>query len=208
MTNVFETIKSTVKHWYIPLIVGLLFIILGFYVITVPLQTYVTLSIFFSISFIVLGGFDIYFAINNRKSLPGWSWNLAIGILSLLMGIYLIMKPEVSITTLPLYVGFVLMFNSIKGLSFSFELKEMGELNWGSIAIISLLSLLLSFLLIANPVFTGISLVTLTSLSFIMFGVSGIVFSFRLKKIKDFPNKAKAKVETETKTEESKQGVE
>ncbi len=206
MTSVLETITNTVKHWYIPLIIGLLFIILGLYIITVPLQTYLTLSIIFSISFIVLGGLDIYFAIDNRKYLPGWGWNLAIGILSLLIGIYLIMKPEVSITTLPLYVGFVLMFNSIKGLSFSFELKEMKVLNWGSVAIMSLLSLLLSFLLVANPVFTGISLVTLTSLSFIMFGISGIVFSFKLKKIKDFPNKVKT--ETNAKTEESKQEVE
>lgn len=176
MSNIFKTITNTVKHWYIPLIIGLLFIILGIYIFTVPLETYVTLSIIFSISFIISGGLDIYFSINNRKSLSGWGWNLAIGILSLLIGIYLIMKPEISIATLPLYVGFVLLFRSIKGLGFSFELKEMKVLNWGNLAIVSILSLFLSFFLIAHPIFTGLSLVTLTALSFITLGISSIVF--------------------------------
>lgn len=194
MSNIFKTITNTVKHWYIPLIIGILFIILGGYVFTVPLETYLTLSFIFSISFIVSGGLDIYFSIENSKSLSGWGWNLAIGILSLLLGIYLIMKPEISIVTLPLYVGFVLLFRSIKGFGFSFELKEMKVLNWGSLAIVSILSLLLSFFLIAHPIFTGFSLITLTALSFIALGISSIVFSFKMKKIKDFPKKVKSEI--------------
>lgn len=130
MTQIFKTITNTVKHWYVPMIVGILFIILGIYVFTVPLETYVTLSYIFSISFLVSGILDIYFSISNRSSLSGWGWQLALGIMTLLIGIYLLANPSISITTLPLYVGFVLMFRSIMGIGFAFELKEIKSLKW------------------------------------------------------------------------------
>jgi len=44
-------------------------------------------------------------------------------------------------------------------------------------------------LLLANPIFTGISLVTITALSFIFVGIASVVLAFNLKKLKDFPDK-------------------
>ena len=128
MTQIFKTITNTVKHWYLSMFVGILFIILGIYVFTVPLETYVTLSYIFSISFLVSGILDIYFSISNRNSLSGWGWQLALGIMTLFIGIYLLANPAISITTLPLYVGFVLMFHSIMGIGFAFDLKEIKSL--------------------------------------------------------------------------------
>ena len=104
MTQIFKTITNTVKHWYLSMFVGILFIILGIYVFTVPLETYVTLSYIFSISFLVSGILDIYFSISNRNSLSGWGWQLALGIMTLYIGIYLLANPAVSITTI--FAGF------------------------------------------------------------------------------------------------------
>jgi len=65
-----------------------------------------------------------------------------------------------------------------------FEEKEAGVLNWGNLAIVSVLSIILSFILIANPIFTGISLVVFTGLAFISTGISSVILSFNLKKLK------------------------
>ncbi len=62
MANLFQTLTNTVKHWYIPLIFGILFLICGFYVFSVPLATYVTLSVFFSVSFLFSGITEIFFS--------------------------------------------------------------------------------------------------------------------------------------------------
>lgn len=72
MVAFFQTFMKSIKYWYIPLIIGILFILIGGYVFTVPLETYVTLSTLFSISFIVSGLFDIFFSIQNQKILGGW----------------------------------------------------------------------------------------------------------------------------------------
>jgi uncharacterized membrane protein HdeD (DUF308 family) len=189
MAAFFQTFMKSIKYWYIPLIIGILFILIGGYVFTVPLETYVALSTLFSISFIVSGLFDIFFSIQNQKILRGWGWYFVGGMSTLAMGIFLVVYPGISITILPFVVGFTLLFRSFQLLGFSFDLKELKILNWGNTAILSVLGVILSFILLDNPVFTGFSLVTITAITFISVGVSSIVLSFNLKKLKDFPNR-------------------
>jgi len=189
MANLFKTISKSIKHWYIPMIIGILFLALGFYVLTVPLETYATLAIIFSVSFIVAGLLEIVFSIENRETLDGWGWYLTSGLLGLLIGIYLAINPDVSMTILPFVVGFTLMVRSFQLLGFSFDLRDQKILSWGNLAIASILSIIMSFLLIINPFFTSLSLVTLTSMAFIFVGIALIVLAFDLKKIKDIPKR-------------------
>lgn len=189
MENFFQHFRKTIKHWYIPLIIGVLLIILGIYVFTTPMETYMTLTIIFSVSFVASGLLDIIFSIQNNKILKGWGWYLVGGILSLAMGIYLVVYPAISMVVLPFVVGFTLLFRSFQLLGFAFDLKESKVLNWGNLAILSIVGVIFSFLLLSNPVFTGISIVALTALSFIFVGISSIVLSFNLKKMKNIPEK-------------------
>ncbi|MFC2272366.1 MAG: HdeD family acid-resistance protein [Capnocytophaga ochracea] len=180
----FYSFTKSVKHWYIPLILGILLIICGIAVFAAPFRAYTTLSLLFALSFLMSGLLDIFFALQNRQALGGWGWYLASGIVSLLMGAYLFANPVVSAFILPFIVGFTLLFHSFQLLGFSFEVKEAGVLNWGNLALLSTLGIIVSFLLIANPIFTGISLMVLIALTFIFSGVASIVLSFNLKKIK------------------------
>lgn len=186
MSTFLKFIQKTVKHWYIPVIIGGLLAFVGIYILTVPEKTYLTLTLLFSLSFLVSGVLGIFFSIQNRKHLEGWGWYLSGGIFDLLIGVLLTAKPEISALTLPLFVGFSLLFRSMQGLGFAIELKNYKILNWGNLAISSTLGILFSFILIFNPVFAGISLVTFTSLSFLFSGISTIVLAFQLRKLKRF----------------------
>ena len=159
------------------------------YVFMVFLETYVTLSVLFSISFIVIGLLDIFFSIRNRKILQGWGWYLVGGLLSLAGGIVLSIYPEISIVILPFVTGFTLLFLSFLLLGYSFEMKNLGILNWGNAAMLSVLGVIFSFMLIVSPLFSGISLVVLTGVSFIVIGISSIVLAFDLRKVKKIPEK-------------------
>lgn len=81
-------VKNSVKHWYLPLIVGVLFVGVGIYMFTTPLESYVTLSVVFSLLFIFSGLSDIIFSISNRDELEGWGWTLTGGIFTLLLGLF------------------------------------------------------------------------------------------------------------------------
>lgn len=189
MANYFKSFLGSIKHWYIPLIIGILFIALGVYVLTTPLETYLTLSIFFSMSFVFSGLLDVVFSIQNRDTINGWGWYLVGGLLTLAMGAYLLINPEVSMAILPFVVGFTLLFRSFQLMGYAFDLRDMKALSWGNVALLSVGGILLSLGLIASPLFTGISLVVLTSISFMVIGITSIMLSLSLKKVKDLPGK-------------------
>ncbi|PZU01740.1 MAG: hypothetical protein DI622_21505, partial [Chryseobacterium sp.] len=163
MSHFFKSIKNTIKYWYLPAIAGVLFILLGIYLISVPTATYFSLALFFGLSFLFAGITEISFSISNSEELEGWGWYLVGGIFDLIIGIFLTAYPEVAATTLPYFVGFSLLFRSFQGLGFAFDLKNYKVMPWGDVALLSVLGILTSFLLIANPIFTGISLVVLTA---------------------------------------------
>lgn len=189
MATFLKTIRNTVKYWYAPAIIGVLFIVLGVYIFTVPEMTYLSLVVLFSYSFLFSGVLEIWFSIENRRELEGWGWYLASGIFSLLIGILLVIHPVMAAATLPLFVGFSLLFRSFQGLGFAFELRNYGVLKWENLALVSVLGIIFSFLLIANPIVTGVSLVVLTALSFIFVGVNAVVLAFQLRKLKTLPGR-------------------
>ncbi len=124
MNNFFKTIANAIKHWYIPLIVGIIFALTGIYTLFSPLKAYLTLSVLFSLSFLISGLSEIIFSISNRKEIDNWGWTLTFGIVTALFGVLLVMNPQISITTLPFYVGVVVLFRSIMGIAYALDLKN------------------------------------------------------------------------------------
>ncbi|HIB8181829.1 TPA: HdeD family acid-resistance protein [Elizabethkingia anophelis] len=193
MGQILNTFIDSVKNWYLPFLLGIIFILTGIYLLTTPLETYLTLSILFSLSFIVSGFLDVFFSIQNRKTLSDWGWYLIGGIISILMGIVLVVYPELSIGMLPFVVGFTVMLRSFQLLGFSLDLRDLVYVNTTSLIIISICGIIFSFILILNPLFSGISLVAFTAAAFIAAGMASVILSYKLKKIKDYPQKLKKK---------------
>lgn len=184
-----KTIRNTVKHWYIPLIVGLLFVFLGIYSLMSPVESFLTLAFFFSLSFLFSGISEITFALTNREEMDNWGWNLVFGILTFLIGLLLISKPEISLTTLPFYIGFLMLFRSAMGVSYALELKQYGVLDWGNLMMISALGVLFSLVLIWNPVLAGMTIIFWIGLTLIAVGSFSIYLSLKLKKLNTMPGK-------------------
>ncbi len=195
--NIFKTIRNSIKYWYIPLIVGLLFIGVGIYTFMSPMESYSALSTIFSISFLFIGLSEIFFSIANRDEIDNWGWTLIFGIFTFVLGVLLVMNPAISMTTLPIYVGFLVLFRSIGGISFAIELKNNGILDWGNLMVIGVLGVLFSFVLIWNPLFGGMTIVFWTGLAIISAGIFSIYLSLKLKKIKSIPSKISSALKKE-----------
>lgn len=190
MTTTFlKSIRDAIKYWYVPLIIGILFLGIGIWVFVTPLKSYLGLSVLFSISFFVSGVFEIFFSISNRKTMDSWGWSLAMGILNLVIGGMLLSTPSISILTLPLYVGFVLLFRGLMAISLSYELKDYGIIDWGNLLAIGILSTIFAIILLWNPLLAGMTIVIWTALAFLTMGGFSIYFSFRLKELNDLPQK-------------------
>lgn len=178
-----QSIKRAIKHWYIPLLVGIFFIIVSIVAFTSPLSALVTLAVLFAMSFLFGGIAEIVFSLVNRDQLENWGWTLAFGIITFVVGMLLLLNPALSITTLAFYVGFVILFRSIAAIGLAMDIKKYGNKNWGSLMTLGILGAIFSFILLWNPVFAGMSVVVLVSLNFLFAGLFSIYFSLQLRKL-------------------------
>ncbi len=192
--SLLNSIKNSIKHWYIPLLVGLLFVIVSIVVFNSPLTSLLTLSILFALSFLFGGLSEIVFSIVNRHQLDNWGWSLAFGILTFIIGGSLLMHPGLSISVLAFYVGFLLLFRSISSISFAIDVKKYGSKSWIGLLIFGILGAIVSFILIWNPVFAGMSVVILVALSFLFAGIFSILLAFQLRKLHKSSKQISAKL--------------
>lgn len=187
MKNTFiKTVKNTVKHWYISLIIGVLFVISALYIFRTPLESYVSLSILFSSLFLVSGILEVIFSLSNRKEIDNWGWTLFAGILNTVIGGILLSNPGFTIVLLPIYVGFGLMFRSIQGMSSSFELKSYKVKGWWQLLVLGIIGLIFSVVMIFNPLLGGITIIYWTAGALLALGIFSIYYAFVLRKLKKY----------------------
>jgi len=184
MANIISKAVSTVKHWWLLLIVGILLIVGSIWVFFTPLEGYVALAWLFSILVLANGISYVYLSIASRKVLEGWGWYLAGGIFEMIIGFVLISYPEISMAILPLVLGFWFMFRGAQIIAASLELKEYGVMDWGWLMLFGIALTIVSFFMILEPVFGFFNVIYISSLALLLFGVANIVISLKLKKIK------------------------
>lgn len=178
-----KSIKEAIKHWYIPVLVGLFFVIVSIIVFMSPAGSLLTLSILFALSFLFGGLSEIIFSVVNRHQLENWGWSLAFGIITFIVGTSLLIHPALSIPVLAFYIGFIILFRSVAAISFALDIKQYGSKNWGILLGLGILGIIFSFILIWNPIFAGMSVVILVALSFLFSGLFSIYLGLQLRQI-------------------------
>lgn len=184
-----KTVTRTVRNWYIPLIIGILFIVIGIFCFISPMVSYFTFSLIFSVSFLFSGILEIVFSITNRKEIDNWGWTLAFGIITFIIGLLLVLNPRITMLSLPYFIGFLMLFRSIFAMSLAIDLKNYYVLNWGYLLAIAILGIIFSFILLLNPLFGGIAITLLLGFTFLASGCHSIYLSFELKRLKKYADK-------------------
>ena len=138
-----------VKNWWMSLLLGLLYIAVALCLLFAPVSSYVALS--------VISVFQFWsavssksFAVGNKKIINSWGWYLAGGIIDLLIGIYLVFYPLVSMELIPFIVAFWLMFRGFTLCGYSTDLKRYGTKDWGWYLVFGILAILCSWLSSGN----------------------------------------------------------
>lgn len=182
----FSPIVDSVRHWYVPLIVGILFLLSAIFAFSKPLQVFVSLAVFMGISLMISGVSEVFFAFTNRQSFSQWAWHFVMGTLTFIISIMLLKDLELSFNVLALYIGLMFMFRAIAGISLSLDLKKYGIKNWWMTLILGIMGVMASIVLLMNPVIAGVSTVMLMAFIFIFIGVFQIAMAFQLRKIHKF----------------------
>lgn len=186
--TVLSSTRLVTKNWWLSILIGIVYIVLGVWVFRTPLASYISLSIIFSVFIFISGILEIIFSISNIKKTENWAWYLVGGILDLIMGVLLISHPVMTMTILPLYVGFWLLFRGIIAIGISIQSKSFRVSHSGWMLVSGIATIIFAILVLANPVLGGLSIVYMTSFSFIMIGLFRIFLGFEFKRIKNSAN--------------------
>lgn len=181
MKTVFDGISHSISHWWVSLLLGILYIGVAIWLMFAPLGGYVALSVVFSISMLMSGILEIFFAVSNRKQVSSWGWYLAGGIIDLVLGVYLVSYPLVSMEIIPFVIAFWLMFRGFSATGYSMDLKRYGTREWGWYMALGILGILCSLLILWQPAVGALYAVYMISFTFLIIGLFRVMLSFELK---------------------------
>jgi uncharacterized membrane protein HdeD (DUF308 family) len=184
MTTLTDTIRNGLKQWWWLLVMGILGLITGIAILSKPAEGYISLSILFSLIMAGTGFSQIAFAISARNNLKGWGWTFASGILDFALGTFLLIYPNVTMATLPFFVGFYLLFRGIYLIGASIDLNVIGMKGWGWILTGGILLVALGLFTLYNPAAGAIGIVAFSGTAFIVSGISSVLLGFQLKGFK------------------------
>lgn len=183
METAFNEIKHTVKHWWTSLLLGIVYVIVALWLMSTPLNSYIALSIIFSIAMLVSGILEITFALGNRKRIPSWGWYIVGGFIDLVLGIYLIVNPAISMEVIPFIIAFWLMFRGFSSTGYAIDLKRYGTRDWGWYMALGVLAILCSLMILWQPAVGALYAVYMISFTFLIIGLFRIMLSFELKNL-------------------------
>ena len=179
-----ESSRRAVKNWWLLLLLGIAVFVVGMLIFTYPGLSYVAMSVTFAILILVSGAVNIALAASNTNAVIGRGWLWAGGIVELLIGLLLICYPSISAATLPLFLGFWLMFRSFGLIGSCSDLMSLKVPGGGWTLFVGILLLICSVMILAQPLLFGIEAVVIwVGVSFIVAGISKALFSFELNSL-------------------------
>ena len=180
-----NSINNTTAYWWLILAAGVLLFGLGIWVIIYPFESYLSISLILAICVFITGILEITFSVVNFKSIESWGWILLSGLIDFSIGGYLFLYPLITMAILPVIVGFWLLFRGFTAISSSIELRSYGLKEWGWFLGLGTVLVLLSVLILTNPVFGIINLVFWTGISLVWAGLFRILVALKLRKLSE-----------------------
>lgn len=164
------------RYWWVFLIRGILFILVGIYMISSPASSYAALGFMFGL-IILLAGIAELLHVYRSNSAGNRGWHLFLGIVDVLLGIILMGHIAASVTILRIIVGIWFLLRGFSLLSFSRFTGKSWVITLGGI-----LTIIFGVLILFNPVFGAMTIVLWTALAFIITGLFNVMLSFTLKR--------------------------
>jgi uncharacterized membrane protein HdeD (DUF308 family) len=169
------SLDRSLRYWWVILIRGILFILLGIYMVCNPLSGYAALGFLFGL-LILLTGIAELFRVTRDHTQGGRTWHLLLGIIDIIIGIVLVTHIIASADILRVIVGIYFVFRGISLLSYSHFRGRSWPLILGG-AITALFGLFIIF----NAVFGAITIIIFTAIAFIIMGTFNVWLSLKMK---------------------------
>lgn len=165
-----------IRHWWVFLLRGLLFILVGIYMICSPATSFVMLGFFFGLV-ILLTGIAELLRISSDKDSGSRNWHLTIGIIDVILGVVLMGHIATSVAILRIIVGIWFLLRGISLISFS---RHAAGRSW-LIILGGIITAIFGLLIIFNVAFGSMTVILFVALAFIIMGIFNTWLGFNMK---------------------------
>lgn len=185
-SEIFSEQNKSFGNWAPNLILGVIYIAVSIWVFSKPDAAYVSFAKVFSIALLFTGTLEIISFFQNREYLNENGFYFTIGIFDILVSISIIVisRPQAPTEAITLIIGYVLLYRTVKLITWSTELKNYEARNMGWVLFGFVVGFILSFFLIWERTLSQMTLLFFASFAILMIGISEIHFSFVLRKLK------------------------
>ena len=165
-------------------ITGILFLIVAFVVMRYPLATLKTVTFIFAVVAIIRG-IAILAGYSTLRQLTGkLSWvSLLMGIFDLVIGVIFLVNSNFGVATITMMFAIWFLVDSVGSLFNVGHLRIAGTGWFVLYLVLDILAVIVSLMLFMQPVVAAITLVTLLSMFFVLFGIECIVLAFARRNI-------------------------
>jgi uncharacterized membrane protein HdeD (DUF308 family) len=170
--------KSITKNWWLMLIMGLAYIVLGIIVWKYPGETILGASVYIGITLLVTGFSYIGLAIGGVEK---WGWYLTGGIMDLILGGIILFNPIATASLLVLTIGLWFLFKGAMMFAESFSLRKVGYKYWWLNMIGGILLMVFGWKITGDPLAGTMAVVFYVSITLWIKGVVMITNAFGLK---------------------------
>ena len=182
--NLTNKVSRAIKHWWLLMLAGLLCVAMGIVVFVFPLESYVTLAILFGVLMLAVGAAQLIIASSSGNYLAMRGYVIVGGVLDLILGIFLCIYPYVTLMVLPIMMGIWMMYHSFMIIAFGGDMETFKLGGSGLVIAGGILLLLLSILVLVNPLGAGVTtVVVIAGVGLLVFGGLLCALSLKMKDI-------------------------
>lgn len=125
---------------------------------------------------LVMGGVRMICYFQRGISALWHRYELPLGLLDALLGVYFLSHPTNVLLLLPVVVGIMILVDSAFKLQTALEVRTLGVRNWWTMLVLSIISILVAIYLICNPFEGTMTLTVYLGLSLVIDSIQGLVF--------------------------------
>ena len=181
IASLLENSKKAVRYWWLLLLVGVVLFVAGILVFVYPAKSYVGLSVIFGWVMLISGVLEVILSASNRHYVTGRGWMLAGGIIEVILGLILIFNVALSAATLPIFVGFWIMFRAFSAIGLGSDMNAIGITGSGWTIFSGVLLLLCSLWMLFRPIVFGtVAVIAWAGAALLLAGIVACSLSLQL----------------------------